>query len=109
MLRAAVAAAAVATAAARANGVRADTTFYGGLRAQAGCTGTTFDFYELVTQWAPTLCNDGTFPCSVRPGACETGGWRRARGSDLRRTAAPLLPAAHCSADSACGARGSRL
>jgi hypothetical protein len=29
------------------------------------CAGTSYDFLELVTQWEPTLCSDGTFTCSL--------------------------------------------
>jgi hypothetical protein len=28
------------------------------------CSGTSYDFLELVTQWPVSLCSDGTFTCS---------------------------------------------
>lgn len=42
-----------------------DTSYYGVPRLGGSCKGTSFDFYELVTQWAITECSDGTFTCSA--------------------------------------------
>lgn len=54
-------ASALAVASAAASGLRAsaeaELTFYGAPRLGGSCSGTTFDFYELVTQWAITECS----------------------------------------------------
>lgn len=54
--------AALAAAGASASAVRGatsevDVSFYGLPRLGGSCKGTTFDFYELVTQWAITECS----------------------------------------------------
>jgi hypothetical protein len=73
-------ASALAVASAAASGLRAsaeaELTFYGAPRLGGSCSGTTFDFYELVTQWAIT-------ECSVRGGGA--GSAARVPGESLGR------------------------